>query len=257
MNVLVCGAAGWVGRAVLANLQGRHRVRAFDRSCDAWECVKDLDGPPPTSMDIIHGDIVDFDAVDQVISGVDAIIHLAAHFPSKKSEENQDDQASFLVNLKGLWNVLESARRHQVSRVVHVGSCHVVHPQGVFYDGGIRRQDGTLYAVCKRLQEEMCRQYYDAFQSSIIVLRPCTIVDARLGVDRWKRKLGSQGLQYESGWVCRHDLAEACRLAIEHEHIDFEVLHVVGTKEAGKLCNVARTCELLGLKIQGDLARYR
>ena len=30
MNVTVIGAAGFVGRAVLANFAGRHEVRAFD-----------------------------------------------------------------------------------------------------------------------------------------------------------------------------------------------------------------------------------
>ena len=31
MKVVVFGAAGWTGRSVLANLTGKHQVRAFDR----------------------------------------------------------------------------------------------------------------------------------------------------------------------------------------------------------------------------------
>ena len=36
MKVAIMGAAGWVGRAVLENFAGRHQVRAFDYSPEAW-----------------------------------------------------------------------------------------------------------------------------------------------------------------------------------------------------------------------------
>ena len=35
MKVAVFGAAGWVGRAILDNLSGRHQVRAVDLSPEA------------------------------------------------------------------------------------------------------------------------------------------------------------------------------------------------------------------------------
>ena len=37
MKVTGFGGAGWVGRAVRANLAGRDQVRAFDRNPEAWE----------------------------------------------------------------------------------------------------------------------------------------------------------------------------------------------------------------------------
>ena len=62
---------------------------------------------------------------------------------------------------------------------------------------------------------------------------------------------------YRNGWVCRHDLAEACRLAIESMTIDHDIFHVVGTPEARKTCNVERTETVLGLKFRGKLDQYR
>jgi nucleoside-diphosphate-sugar epimerase len=132
-----------------------------------------------------------------------------------------------------------------------------VHPQGTFFDAHVRRPDGSLYAVCKRLQEEMCRQYHDAFGTSIIVLRPDYIVDSRLGVGKGRETLGPEGSPLRNGWVCRHDLAEACRLAAEHPELEFDVLHIVGTPEADATCNTARAREILGLKYRGDLEQYR
>ena len=103
----------------------------------------------------------------------------------------------------------------------------------------------------------MCRQFHEAHGMSIIVLRPDYIVDTRLGIDFERRKLGEGGCPIRCGAVCRHDFAEACRLALESETIDFDVLHIVGTPEAEATCNVARAAGVLGLTYKGDLERYR
>ncbi len=251
MNVVVFGAAGWTGRALLANLD-KHQVRAFDRDAEAWEIWKATDGEWENG-EIISGDIVDFTTVHRATEGMDAIVHLAVYSGSY----DVDNQLPFLINLKGLWNVLESARQRNIRRVVHIGSCQTVHPNGIFFTADVRRPDGSLYAVCKRLQEEMCRQFYDAFGLRIIVLRPDYIVDSGLGIGRHKETLGPGGTPTRNGWVCRHDLAKACRLALESETIDFDIFHIVGTPEADKTCNVARSRETLRLRYNGNLEQYR
>ena len=252
MRIVVFGAAGWTGRAVLANLDGRHEVRAATLSPASWEKWQDVDGPWQGG-EIVYGDISDFNVVHKATEAMDGVVHLAVYYP----RDDANDDKPFLVNLKGLWNVLESARQHGIRRVVHVGSCMTVHPRGVFFTSEARSQEGDLYGVCKRLQEEMCRQYHEAHGLSIIVLRPDYIVDSRLGIGYYRERLGPCEQPYRNGWVCRHDLAEACRLAMEHETIDFDVFHIVGTPEADKTCNVARSREILGLTYRGDLEQYR
>ena len=64
MKVAVLGAAGWMGRAVLANFAGRHEVRAFDLSPEAWDKYRDLDGE--WDGEKLYGDMADFDAVDDL-----------------------------------------------------------------------------------------------------------------------------------------------------------------------------------------------
>lgn len=255
MRIAVFGAAGWLGRAVLSNLIGRHEVRALDLSSGAWENGNDLDGEW-NEGEKIYGDIADFGFVDQAIEGMDAVIHAAVYASQALDAYGVDDDLPYLVNLKGLRNVLESSRKRNLRRVVHVGSCQVVHPDGIFFDADVRRPDGSLYAVTKRLQEEMCRQYYDAFRLPIIVLRPCSIIDSKLGIGKDRNKLGKEGAQREISWVCRHDLAEACRLSVENQDIGFEILHTVGTSEAEATCNVRQSRELLGLEYRGDLDQY-
>ena len=130
-----------------------------------------------------------------------------------------------------------------------------MHPHGRFFDADTRTAEGTLYGVCKRLQEEMCRQYHDAFGMSTLVLRPDYIVDTRLGLGRMGERLDAATRPARLGWVCRHDLAEACLLAAIKPGLGHEVLHIAPGAEAH--CNVARAREVLGLQFQGDLERYR
>lgn len=256
MRIIVFGGAGWLGRATLANLEAAgHQVRAFDHTPEAWSAWEDVDGP--WEGDRVYGDISDYAQVAAAIDGCDAVIHVAVWFP-KGGEQDRTDERAFLVNLKGLWNVLEASRHASVQRVVHIGSCQTVHPAGEFFSADVRRPDGSLYAVTKRLQEEMCRQYWDAFQLPLVVLRPDYIVDTRIGLGRQKETLGPDGHRAGTGWVCRHDLAEACRLSAEAgAEIGFDIFHIVGTTEAADSCNVERSRTVLGLQYHGDIEQYR
>ena len=256
MKIVVFGGAGWLGRATLANLEAHgHQVRAFDHTQEAWAAWEDVDGP--WEGERMYGDIANYSEVEAAIAGCDAVVHVAVWFP-KGGEQDRTDERAFLVNLKGLWNVLEVSRNAWVRRVVHIGSCQTIHPQGVFFTADVRRPDASLYAVTKRLQEEMCRQFWDAFHLPLIVLRPDYIVDTRIGLGRQKEKLGPQGHRAGAGWVCRHDLAEACRLSVEAgTDIGFDIFHIVGTTEAADTCNVGRSRTVLGLQYLGDIEQYR
>ena len=256
MKVVVMGAAGWTGRAVLDNLAGKHEVRALVRGPRSWEAWNDLDGVWEGG-ETVYGDTVNYRDVEAGLEGMDGVIHTILYSSDEPGALGVDDEIPFMVYLKGLWNTLEAARQQGIKRVVHLGSCQTVHPKGVFFDSEVRRPDGSLYAVCKRLQEEMCRQFYEAFGLSIIVLRPDYIVDSRLGIGRYREKLGKPDRPTRNGFVCRHDLAEACRLALETDKVEFDVLHTVGTPEAKETCNVERTREVLGLEYRGDLEQYR
>ncbi len=155
MKIAVFGAAGWLGRAILSNLIGLHEVRALDLSSEAWDYGNDLDGEW-NEGEKVYGDISDFGFVDHAIEGIDAVIHAAVYASQAPDAYGVDDDLPYLVNLKGLRNVLESSRQRNLRRVVHVGSCQVVHPDGVFFNADVRRPDGSLYAVTKRVFRKRC-----------------------------------------------------------------------------------------------------
>jgi nucleoside-diphosphate-sugar epimerase len=248
MKIIVFGAAGWLGRAIIMNLSKYHTVRAFDYGPEAWDTWRDIDGDW-SDGEIVHGEISDYNVVNLALEGMDAIVHTAV-YGGAYSSDNPDP---FLVNLKGLWNVLDAARQQNIPRIVHIGSCQTVHPEGVFFTADVRRPDASLYAVTKRLQEEMCRQFHEGHGQSIVVLRPDYIVDSRLGIGKSREPL----VNLRNGCVCRHDLAQACHLALTNTAVAFDIFHIVGMPEAATTCNVLRSKEVLGLEYKADLDQYR
>jgi nucleoside-diphosphate-sugar epimerase len=178
MKVLLCGAAGFTGRAVLEELLAAgHTVRAWDLKPESW--VPGIDDESVLTnprCERVFGSIADFDLVEKHIAGCTAVVHTTILFqgegngaPGEFSSDQNHAELPWIVNLKGLWNTLECAHLAGCRRVVHVGSCQhewpgVPHlkgkeaPGSIMLNGDVRRPDASQYAVHKRLQEEMCRQ---------------------------------------------------------------------------------------------------
>ena len=70
--VALTGATGFIGKRLAAYLQQCHfRVRAMARSASRAADLADL------GVEVIEGDIADRDALQRLVSGTDAVIHLA------------------------------------------------------------------------------------------------------------------------------------------------------------------------------------
>ncbi len=112
---VVTGAAGWLGRALLAALALERRpVRALVRSDAEREAVDDL-----TPLGTVVGDVRDPVAVGELFAGLDdhVVFHLAGVIhPTTGTREFFD------VNVGGTANVADAARRSGAVRLVHVSS---------------------------------------------------------------------------------------------------------------------------------------
>ena len=100
MRVLVTGASGYVGWAVVHQLRTRHRVVALVRG-----------GPPgfPEDIEVRRGDVED--TVD--VRGIDAVVHLAARSQVRESVANP--AAVWRTNVSGT-SILLSALHAEAER---------------------------------------------------------------------------------------------------------------------------------------------
>ncbi|ASN39595.1 nucleoside-diphosphate sugar epimerase [Arthrobacter sp. 7749] len=110
-NVLVTGASGLLGGAVAALLRAQgHRVRTFQRR------------PSPGATDDVLGSMTDPAAVRRAVSGMDAVIHLAAKVSFTGSWHD-----FVATNITGTTTLLQAAQNAGVRDFVFVSSPSVAH----------------------------------------------------------------------------------------------------------------------------------
>lgn len=148
-KLLLTGAAGGLGKALRERLKANCAVlRLSDR--------QDF-GAAAAGEEVVLADLADAEAVDAMVKGVDAIVHLGGI--SVEGPFTPILQA----NIVGVYNLYEAARKNGVKRVVFASSNHVT---------GFYRQDETitadhparpdgLYGISKAFGEDLSRFYFD------------------------------------------------------------------------------------------------
>lgn len=119
MQLLITGGAGFIGSnlARLALADG-HQVRVLDDlSTGRRANLTALD------VDFVEDSILDMDAVERVMVGADAVVHLGAIPSVPRSVANP--RASHEANTTGTLNVLEAARAAQVKHLSCASSSSV------------------------------------------------------------------------------------------------------------------------------------
>jgi UDP-glucose 4-epimerase len=122
VKVVVTGGAGFIGcnlcRALVDEPSVDDVVVLDDLSTGSRANLDGVDG-----VQLLVGSILDPAALDEVIAGADAIVHLAARPSVPRSLA--DPMASHLTNATGTMEVLEAARRHGAPQVVVASSSSV------------------------------------------------------------------------------------------------------------------------------------
>ena len=126
MKVLLTGGAGFIGQHVLRRLLARgHEVRVLDSLRADVHAKSPWTAPGGIEMQV--GDVRDADAVDRAISGMEAVVHLAAKVGLGVDVGDMPDYAS--SNDAGTAVVLAAMARRGVQRLT-LASSMVVYGEG-------------------------------------------------------------------------------------------------------------------------------
>ena len=116
-NILITGATGFIG-SHLAELyvQQGFDVIAFDRynPNNHWGWLENSKYTP--GMEVILGDVRDYDSVSKAMAGCDAVFHLAALIGIPYSYVSP--LAYIRTNVEGTYNVLEAAKNLDLDQVL-------------------------------------------------------------------------------------------------------------------------------------------
>jgi len=167
--VLVTGGLGYIGSHAVRDLVERGwRVRVLDnRYRSEPRIAQELAELP--GVDIVEGDVRYAHMVESAVSGVEAVVHLAAVCMNKSIA---DPTESLDVNLMGTQNVLDASARAGVRRIVYASSASVYGDP----DTLPMRESGALapitpYCIAKLAGEQMLSFYAQRSGMSWLALR--------------------------------------------------------------------------------------
>lgn len=176
MAVLITGGAGFVGLNVAEQLLGRGEdVVIFGPMAPPDAAVQAL-RRQPGRLDIAAGDVSVASDLDAVLRThrIDRLVHGAA-VTADLAREKRAARDIFTVNLLGTIEVLEAALRHDVRRVVQLGTGSIFGPAGKT-DGMLDEQTSpalpeTLYGISKFAAERTGLRYRQTRQLNLTVVR--------------------------------------------------------------------------------------
>lgn len=167
MKALVTGGAGFIGSHIVDRLlQDGHQVIVLDDfSTGHRENLAENE-----KLQIVEGDIRDFNNVNKCMQGVDWVFHKAAVASVPKTVN--DPIGSSAVNYQGTLHVLEAARQHEAKRVVFASSA------ALYGDEPTLPKLETMlpvtlspYAVDKLASEYACGMYTKLYGLETVSLR--------------------------------------------------------------------------------------
>ena len=248
--VLLTGAGGRVGQAILRNVEDEYDWRLLDREPLVPEKIPDaLDEP---TVHVV--DITDRSALGEALEGVGAVIHLAGD-PRKTAPW----ESLLPNNIDGTQALFEAAIDAGVEKVVFASSNHAVGgyetdrltPEIYRVDDAFRLdgtelpRPGNLYGVSKATGELLGRYYHDEYGLSVVCVRIGNLTK------------GHPPRNYERGqamWLSHRDCGHLFERCLRAEY-DFEIVYGISDNDR-KYYSIDRAREVLGYEPQDNSAEY-
>jgi NAD dependent epimerase/dehydratase len=172
--VLVTGAGGFIGSHLVEALVSRGAsVRALVRynSRNDWGNLEDVAPEVKKQFEVLAGDIRDPFFVDRAVAKVDVVFHLSSLIAIPYSYVAPHSYVE--TNVNGALNVLEAARRHGTSRVVHTSTSET-YGTAIYtpIDEKHPLQGQSPYSASKIAADKLAESYYRSFDVPVATLRP-------------------------------------------------------------------------------------
>ncbi|MFU1782660.1 NAD-dependent epimerase/dehydratase family protein [Haloarcula japonica] len=174
MDVLVTGACGYIGSALIPLLRADERVDnvvVFDDLSSG--SPRALLGTLGDGLEFRRGDVREYGDVESAMRGVDRVIHLAAVTGASSTHERRDE--TFAINYDGTENVLTAAGKLGVDHVVFASSCNVYgRATSTDIDETVDPDPINPYAETKLQSETLLQEYCEEFDMTGTALRMAT-----------------------------------------------------------------------------------
>lgn len=178
MRILITGGAGFIGS---------HLCEKYVKAGDTILCLDNfLNGNLSNirhllnyrNFKLVNGDIRDFDLLEKIMRGVDAVLHLAAQIHVDRSII--EPKPTYEINVLGTQNVLEVARMYDVEKIIYASTSEVYgSAEYVPMDEKHALNAPHPYGASKIAGDRMCHAYIETYGMNICIMRSFNIFGPR------------------------------------------------------------------------------
>ena len=200
LRVLVTNGATRLSRTVASGLSGEHDVRLTARAQ-----LEDA----PKGVEVVHSDLGHGEATNDLVRGMDAIVHSGEPDPSASVSDQLDDA------MRCTYNLLTAAFEEGVRRLVYLSSLSVMrgYPEDHTVTERWRPRPGTdVSALCYHFGEYVCREFGRAAKVDTVCLRLGGLVE-------------DDGTPVSTSALYPHDLVQAVERALALSNAEKEPVY--------------------------------
>jgi dTDP-glucose 4,6-dehydratase len=171
-KILITGAGGFIGSHLAERcVELGYKVKAFVRynSKNDWGWLESSQFAK--DMEIISGDIRDYDSVSKAMKGCDSVFHLAALIGIPYSYISP--LAYIKTNIEGTYNILEASKHHNLSNII-ITSTSETYGTALYVpiDEMHIAQGQSPYSASKISADNIALSYFLSFGLPVKIARP-------------------------------------------------------------------------------------
>jgi uronate dehydrogenase len=225
-RVLITGAAGRIGTTLRAGLAGRH---------DGWRLLdrRPIESPR-ADEEVVVADLADRAALAKAVAGIDAMVHLAG------APDPKDFERMYEVNVRGLYDLFEAARKAGVRRIVFASTNHTYGMYPV--EHGMTETDpvrpDSFYGVTKVFGETLLRYYFDKHGIESVSVR----------IGSFEKRPSQQ--RHLSTWLSHADTVELFDRALKQPEVGAAI--VFGMSNSTRIRIAHPNWEAIGFRPKDD-----
>jgi uronate dehydrogenase len=224
-RILLTGAAGGLGKMLRQSLVGAAPILRLSSRSGM--------GEPAPHEEIVPCDLADAPAVDRLLEGVDAVVHMGG-----QSVEAPWD-VIVASNIVGMINLYEAARKAGTDRIIFASSNHAIgmHPRTSRLDHNSPARPDSRYGLSKAFGEDMGCFYAYKYGIRSMVIR----IGSSFPEPKNRRML--------STWMSYRDMTDLIKVGLTADYL-FEIVYGASANKRSWWDN--SNAERLGFKAQDD-----
>ena len=261
-KILITGADGFIGSHLTEQLV----VRGFDvkafvyyNSQNSWGWLDDTEKKIKSQIEVVAGDIRDYECVNSAMQGCDYIFNLASLIGIPYSYKSPSSYID--TNIKGIMNIMNAAKNKSITKIIHTSTSEVYGSAKIVPMTEKHQLSAqSPYAASKIGADQLAISYNKSFDLPISILRPFNTFGPRQSLraiiptiitqfldDRLKKiKIGNVNVTRDFNYI--DDIVDAFISTIKAKNIIGEVINI-GTGRETSIKDL--------LKIVGEITKSK